>query len=832
MNAHALEALEFERIRALLAARTASPAGRERAVRCAPLANLEGLRELIETVAEAVTLRMESPEWGDVAFPDAREAVAHAVVEGSVLEAPALTSIAQVLETAARCARSLASSGARERRPRLAAISARLAGERDFPQRIHRTFEPSGEVRDDATPALRALRRELQETRLGAAAKLETLSQRFRASGEDSFVTLRAGRYVLSIAAGEKRRLAGIVHGRSATGKTLYVEPLDLVDVNNSLAELEADERAEIHRLLRDLTKWVRDHAPILHETLLALAEIDEIDARARLALDLRAIAPLIDEGAKTLRIVQGRHPLLYLALQQRAVPLDLMLEGEQRGLVVSGPNMGGKTVLLKTVGIIVLMALSGLFIPAADGTVLPWSDEIFVDIGDEQSLESDLSTYAARLRHMRAALDLAGPRSIVLLDELGTGTDPAEGAALGQALLAQIARQHAFCVATTHLGAFKAFAAATNGFANAAMEYDSETLRPTYRLLTGVPGRSHAFELARREGWPAHALAEAGEFLPAESARADTLLQRIEEELRTLRQEREEVAAQRSRLTEDREAYRRLSQSLKEKTAAVRLEKALEEDRRLREARDLLADLRAQVARLAEAHAAATAAEEGRRITSERRKLHELERQLSEFERTRPVVPRANAVVAGGPLAAEEIAPGRRAFARSLGVEVTIAPGDAGARRVWVVHKGVRVALPVDDLRHPPEAAVEEAAAKKPAASGYIDLQEQLIDKLSPEIDLRGLTREECLEKLDLYLDRAVLAGHTSVRIIHGKGTGVLHREVQAFLKKHRHVSAYRTGEPNEGGWGVTIATLVTARPASSSENHTDARQAAEGND
>jgi DNA mismatch repair protein MutS2 len=809
VNAHALEALEFERVRALLVARAASAPGQERAAALAPLEDLPRLLSVLETVGEAVSAQIEEPEWREIRFPDVRQALSQATVEGSVLEPPDFVAIAQMLRVSSSVAGFFGTEESRLRRPMLARLARCLLVEHDFPRRVERVFEPSGEVRDGASRALRSIRSEIQRTRQLASGRLENMSQRFRASGEDSFVTLRGGRYVLSVAAGEKRQVQGIVHDRSATGKTLYVEPIEIIEMNNALAELEAGEREEVHRILREMTTWVRESAEGLRETLCALADLDEVNARARLARDLDACAPAIDEAGETLRIVSGRHPLLLLAMGKRTVPLDLTLERERRGLVISGPNMGGKTVVLKTVGLLLLMALAGLFVPATDGTVLPWADEVYVDIGDEQSLDSDVSTYAARLRNMRSALERATARSVVLLDELGAGTDPAEGAALGQALLREIDRRRAFCIASTHLGAFKIFAAGAEGFENAAMEYSSATLRPTYQLIVGLPGRSHAFELARREGWPARILEVACGYLPAQEARADTLLEQIEAERQALKRGLERADDERGRLASEREETLRLAAILKEKTAAIRLETVLAEDCRLKELRALLGELREKIARIAAGAEEAEAA-------SLRRWFHSREREVADLEKLRRFVPRPRPEGVGGALSPEDLTLGKRVFSKSLGMAVVIAKGDAGAQRVWVEHRGVRVALPADDMLTVPDQAEQIAEpADGPVPGAHVDIRERVSSQVTGEIDLRGLNREECLAKLDLYLDRAMLAGYPSVRIIHGKGTGILRREVRIFLRTHKHVSAYRTGEGREGGWGVTIATLERGEAA-----------------
>ncbi|MCK4302755.1 MAG: Smr/MutS family protein, partial [Candidatus Eisenbacteria sp.] len=611
----------------------------------------------------------------------------------------------------------------------------------------------------------------------------------------------------------------------SATGKTVYLEPLSVVEVNNNLAELEADERIEIHRILREMTAWVREHMAQLADTQDVLARLDELSARARLAEDLGGSMPRLERSGGILRIVRSRHPLLLLGRSsdgasaatsnrtersagREVIPLDLCLEGNTKALVISGPNMGGKTVVLKTVGLLVLMAISGLFVPAADGTVIPWVDEIFVDIGDEQSLDFDLSTYAGHLRNMEAILARATSRSLVLIDELGAGTDPDEGAALGLALLEEIGKRSCPCIATTHLGAFKAFASAAPGFANGAMEHDPETLAPTYTLQVGLPGRSHAFELARREGWSRSILQNASKLLSGDQVRTESLLTQIQRQREMLREEREQLRQEREELAEIRAESQRLSDALQEKIDLVQVEKAIEEDRRLQGLQRLLREVKERILQL-------EASEEVPDLSALRRWVHQQEREASALKKTQKRVVRRAGQTGARMLSPQELTPGRRAYSRSLGIEVTVAKCEQDTGRCWVLHKGLRVQVPVSDLAQP-EAAERTEVPKSPVViqtAGTEATREAAAEIVSFEVDLRGMDLETCLCQLDLYLDRAILTGLTVVRIIHGKGAGVLRRGVKQFLEAHRFVSSSRDGEPGEGGWGVTIAFL---RPAS----------------
>jgi len=799
VNTHALQTLEFDRLGELLAQRAASEPGRDLARNLHPCADREGAADLLAMLGEGLALRLAEPTWPDLLFPDLERSLARARTEGAVLEPLELIDVGVVLRIAARVRGFFRTEEQRRRCPHLTELANLLADEREFPRRLERTFEPSGEVRDEASGALGSLRGQLRRRRQEVSARLEGLGREVKGAGEESYVTLRGGRYVLSLSSAERRRVQGIIHDRSSTGKTVFIEPLEVVELNNQLAEIDAEERAEVHRILRELTEWVRLNAVRLEVSQQALAQLDELNARARLALDLQAVAPSLEPDARSLRIVRGRHPFLQLAVGREVVPLDLSLEGEARGLVISGPNMGGKTVVLKTVGLLTLMAMAGLYVPAADGTRIPWVDDVFVDIGDEQSLDSDLSTYGGHLRNMQAILTQATADSLVLIDELGAGTDPDEGAALGITLLREIGRRGALCVATTHLGAFKVFAAETAGFTNAAMEHDRATLAPTYELRIGLPGRSHAFELARREGWSGALLEEARALISPDQARTELLLGQVQDQLQRAREEFERAHHDRERLAEEHAAAERLSQELKEKMHALRVQKVLEEDRRLRELERLLREVKGRLEELESARTPAPA-------TEVRRWVHARERAAADLRKTqeRPVrreqgPPRAR-------LTPEQLAPGLVAYSRSLGTDVTVQALSADRGIVWVVHRGLRVRLAPEDLfatdgSHPAVGPAREVAAEVTRAA--------VAETVSGELDLRGLDREAGRRRLEAHLDRALLAGVTRVRIIHGKGTGALRDEVRRVLAGHPQVEGSRDGEAAEGGWGVTIAFL-----------------------
>ncbi len=828
MNDHALQALEFDRIRELLVVRAASLPGKERLQTAGPFDSIERAHAALGLLRQIVALRLEEPSWPEIPVPDLRSWIAQARTPGSVLEADALQEVGRALQLAKRIRAVFAPSARREAYPQLAEVGDRASVDSAFAARVDRTFDPSGEVRDEASSTLRSIRRRLRQRQQEVSQRLAGLSQSYRESGEDSFVTLRGGRYVLSVAAAEQSRLKGIVHDRSATGKTVYLEPLDIVEVNNSLAELEADERAQVFRVLSELTAWVRDHGGELIETQEALAALDELNARARLCEQLDATAPCLDAAAGTLRLVKARHPLLHLAAGKEVIPLNLDLNDASKGLVISGPNMGGKTVVLKTAGLLVAMGMAGLFVPAAEGAVIPWVDEVFVDIGDEQSLDFDLSTYAGHLRNMEAILSSASNRSLVLIDELGAGTDPDEGAALGISLLREIGERGSLCIATTHLGAFKTFAADAGGFTNAAMEHDPQTLEPTYTLHVGLPGRSHAFELARREGWPAPCLEEARSLLSDERVQTESLLAQIQAERTALGEERERTEADRQRLSASRERFEELTAELQEKVDGVELEKAIAQDRTFAELRRLMREMKSRLALLEkrekeieqQAANAAAAAQTGsaRPVGEIRRWVHAREREAAQLRKERSVPIRRKGSGAAGrtPLLDEEIVAGRTAFARSLGVKVVIGVTDSEGDRVWVEHLGRRIQVRRGDLEALPPGSEEDSAPPEPLPVRLPEESSELVSEaLRGELDLRGLDQEASQDRLERFLDRALMAGVTRVRIIHGKGTGALRRRVQEVLGHHPLVKSQREGESGEGGWGVTIAFLDGGRKA-----------------
>lgn len=679
--------------------------------------------------------------------------------------------------------------------PRLSEILVVIDDHSALRRRLQRSLNASGEILDMASTELARIRSELLASQQRASGLLEDIRGHLGDAREESFVTLRDGRFVLSVRTHARGRLAGLVHGRSSSGQSVLVEPLEAVETNNRVAEAKDDEKQEEARVLRELTDGLRSGAESFERAHEAVGLCDLIRAQARLALDLRAEPPALNEQG-TLRLVQGRHPILADAESRggaKVVPLDLELEPDSPVLLVSGPNMGGKSVALKTIGLLVLMARSGLHVPASDGTDLPLADDVFVDLGDEQSIEGDLSTFAGHLKNVGDLWQKATSRSLVLLDELGGGTDPEEGAALAMALLEGLAERGALTIATTHLTSVKLFVAEQPRMQNASMAFDSATLTPRFQLLVGEPGRSRAFDIARSILPASDFLERAERFRSPLLIQMDRLLGQVDEEKVKLQAERTALETERLRLEAAAQVRAKQADRLRERLLRIRQDREAGLGRIYREAEEYLRTLREQLEAASKEKPAAAA------LSQVRGAEREVTRRASIVHRSKPAPH-------GRILKAEEVGPGRLAWLSTLNAQVRIERVAEG--KAWVDWQGRRFEVPLSALEEIPESL----RGSRPVSPAAVRLEEPQGEPVGRELDLRGCRADEALEKLDRFLDRASMQRLHQVRIVHGKGTGTLKREVEKHLKSHPLVERYRIGELNEGGWGVTVADLAPA--------------------
>ena len=783
MDARSLVLLEFPQVRARLAELTSFPPGRRLAESLEPEADPVVVSRRLDETDQARSLLEERRGTGIGGAHDVGPWIERAA-RGGRLDPEQFVELAETLDATARLATALAS----DRRPLIRGLGRELHPLPAVRSTLARSFDPVGELLDTASPRLGGLRAAVRVAYDRLRRRLDALvSAELGGALQEPIVTLRNGRYVVPVKAEARSRVKGIVHDASGSGQTLFVEPLVAVELGNAWREAQAAEQAEIERILDELSALVAANAAPLRETLGALARFDLWTAKAQLAAEMDAVrAETADRPVVVL--LGARHP----GLTGRVVPIDIRIGEGYTALVVTGPNTGGKTVTLRTLGLLALMHQAGLHVPADAGSRLPIFRDVFADIGDEQSIAQSLSTFSGHLRRIVLIVEAAGPGTLVLLDELGAGTDPTEGSALAQSLLDYFIRAGALVAATTHYAELKAYAHTTPAARNAAVEFDLETLTPTYRLSIGLPGGSQAFAIAERLGLSGPIVEDARSRLTEAQEAFEETLARI----RTAEGETSD-ALERARVAEAR-AAEALRQAEQERRRARR-----ERDEVVKTARDeaerLVDDLRTEVS------------------TSRRR----LERETVTAPALEASVARAESTLARLPEAPRTpqpaAAPARRRWrvgdrvrSRSGGWEGRIAALERGGARASLEAGGMRVSVPVEDLEPasggPAPAPAERSRA---AASNAGALQLSRARSVASSLDLRGARVDEALDALGRYLNDASLAGLDRVTIIHGLGTGALRDAVRAEAGGHPLVKEVRPGERGEGGDGATVVTL-----------------------
>ena len=835
MDEKTLLTLEYPKILERLAAYAAFSASAELACALRPVAKLEDALRMQKTTSEARQLLSTNAEAGVGAATDIRPLVERAARHG-VLDPADLLAVKDTLTAARNLARYFERGSALY--PNLGAIAAAFPPPPGVIDTISRAISERGEILDQASDALARIRREVKIAFERLMARLERMvnDPKLAPMLQEGIITQRNGRYVVPLRSEFKGQLRSIVHDQSSSGATLFVEPLAVVDMNNEWHSLRLAERDEERRVLAELTDMVGAHASQLNEMVAALAAYDLVISCAKYADDLRAYEPVLvryknrpkkDHPGSTVRLFNARHPLLEA---DKVVPIDFDLDEDTFGVVITGPNTGGKTVTLKTVGLMVLMAQSGLHIPAGSGSELSVFHNVYADIGDEQSIEQSLSTFSGHIKNIVRILRRADEHTLVLFDELGAGTDPQEGAALARAMLSDLVARRVPHLVATHYPELKMYAHSTGGITNASMEFDLETLRPTYRLTLGLPGRSNALAIAGRLGLSKQIIDAAREQISPEELRADDLLNEIH---------RQRDLARKARA----QAERAQGEALRVQTELARRFTAIEDERRaiLEKARLQAEDSAAELQR--ETEDLRKALNRARQPVEALRPIQEKIEHIAEA--AQQVTPRAES----GPRPAEKqpLRLGEKVRVRSIKMEGVITA--LGESEVEVQVGNLRVRARVSDLQRkgeedaPPQlldlpvtarvkpaqkkAAVKAAPASKPAAAPRSPAADSAADGTttfvgagsrgdtpfypSPgmEIDLRGQRVEEGLEALDRYLESAYLAGLLYVRIIHGKGTGRLRSYIREALADSAHVKRWENAGDKEGGEGVTIAHL-----------------------
>ena len=782
MKERTLRVLEFTKIRDMLVSKALTPMGAERCQALVPSCDMAEVKLWQQETEEATVILTYLGGHPMVSFEDVRPALALSD-KGATLSPKALLSIAELLR-ASRAARDALVTN-RDNTPLLRQKAEGLCTLRNLEQDITDAIISEDEIADRASSELMNIRRHLR----GATERIkEKLNQMIRSAAfakylQDPIITVRNDRYVLPVRAECRANVPGLVHDQSTSGATLFIEPMAAVEMGNELKQWEAKEQREIERILSALSAEVAPYAGQLRENIETLAELDFIFAKGLLSREMFAVTPKLNEQG-FINIIRGRHPLIP---SDKVVPSNLWMGKDFTTLIITGPNTGGKTVTLKTVGLFTLMAQAGLQIPADLGTELAVFEQVFADIGDEQSIEQSLSTFSSHMTNIVTIMHEVTPRDLVLFDELGAGTDPTEGAALAQSILTRLLHIRVRTLATTHYSELKAFALSTKGVENASVEFNVETLRPTYRLSIGVPGKSNAFEISRKLGLPENLIDAAKELLSSDSIRFEDVIANAEYHRQVAEKERElaaQAAAETTRLRDAAEALRKEMEQRRETS----MRKAREDARRLmeqtrRESEAILSDLK-RMKKAASAPDADTAAI--------RRRLEKSVDSLSEGL-TQKV---------DNPLPPKTVKPGDRVQILTLGQEgVVLAPPD-GKGEVQLQAGIMKFKAHLSQLR----LVREEKPKQKTSVRTQTGAMTRVV---SMECDVRGMMLEEALNAVDQYLNEAVMAGLNEVNIIHGKGTGVLRSGVQQHLKRHMLVKSFRLGVYGEGEDGVTVVTL-----------------------
>ena len=814
MHATLSRSLEFDRIRAALARLAATPLGRERADALMPASDPNEVRRALELTSEAMRFAGDGGSLAIFAPDDLPATLARLDIEDLPLEPLALLALGRTLASLDTIVRAIDRSGL----PGLQAIAGRAASFADEVAAIERAIEPSGDISDHASPALREIRDALRRQRAKLRSSLESLTRGRDTAKylQDQIVTDRNGRYVIVVRAEHREAIPGIVHGSSTSGASLYLEPLATVSLNNDVVALAERERAEIRRILMALTNAFRLRGDELAATVDTIADLDELHAKTELARRMDGVAPAITtDGALELR--GARHPLLIPAVRDlldedrsRAnavvVPSDLVIRPPATALVISGPNTGGKTVALKAFGLRPLMAQAGLPIPVEAGSRLTPFASVFADIGDEQSIAASLSTFSAhiaKLVEMNQALELP---ALVLLDEVGSGTDPVEGGALGTAVVDHFRRRGAKVVATTHEDALKSYAATTDGVVTAGFGFDPDTYAPTYRLLYGAPGRSLAFEVAERLGMPAAVVADARARRSGRESQLAAHLARVDQEIGALERERQRLSSDADRIaTTQRQLLERESR-LAEREAVLkrRLDDRLNE--KLREARaevdKIVGGLKEKAATLVKdaegrpaGRAAAISTGDVGRVRAEARAAID-----DVLDAARGGTAEAAPAELDGP---PEI--GQTVLVASIGAEGIVR--GVSSRHVDVEVRGKRMRVPAASLR---PAARKEERPKATSAAKPSAIHRDLVDgPRATELMVIGSTVDDAIERTSKFLDDALLGEERRLRIVHGHGTGRLREALTKFLRAHPLVASVAQAPEREGGAGATIIEL-----------------------
>lgn len=792
MNQKALETLEYKKIIAQLKREMGSAASAKLADELTPLTSEKIIKEELRSTTEAVDLIVRKGPLPTGGLYDIREALLLAKKGGS-LTMRQLLEVQNVLGISSEVVNFMHDDAL----PELKYIGEMVDLIVEFTaleKEISRCILTEDEMADNASPKLKDIRRSIHQQNQAIKNKLSRIitSSSNKTYLQDAIVTMRDGRYVIPVKQEYRSFFPGMVHDQSKGGATLFIEPQGVVELNNKLRELEVEEQLEIARILAELSSRVAEHYREIRSNLELLIKLDFIMAKGKLSCKMHASEPKIDADGE-LRLISARHPLIEY---KKAVPVDIRIGGDYRTLIITGPNTGGKTVSLKTAGLLVMMAQSGLHIPASHASTLPIFGEVFADIGDEQSIEQSLSTFSSHMKNIVSIIDKASYDSLVLVDELGAGTDPTEGAALAIAILERFYDSGALTMATTHYNELKKYALATSGVENAAMEFDVETLTPTYRLLIGVPGKSNAFEISKKLGLSESVIERASEHIKHGDMEFENVISSIEDDKRKAAADRLDAESMRAEIEEKLKKLEEKEKAISEKRADIIAEAKREARELLRETKSAVKDVQKDLRKLQKS-GAHTNLNTGA-LEKSRRKINEAEDLVSE-----KVVKQVNSE----PVSADTLKIGDRVKLLTIGQNGTILslPDEKGNLMINI--GALKVKARLQDLM-----LINEGKDRKPQAkssSKYGSLLRSKSSSVSASINVMGKNLEDALADVEKYLDDVYMAGLDMVSIIHGRGGGILKDGIRQMLKRKKYVDSYGAASYNDGGEGVTIVRM-----------------------
>ncbi len=792
MNQKALETLEYKKIIAQLKREMGSAASAKLADELTPLTSEKIIKEELRSTTEAVDLIVRKGPLPTGGLYDIREALLLAKKGGS-LTMRQLLEVQNVLGISSEVVAFMHDDAL----PELKYIDEMVDLIVEFTaleKEISRCILTEDEMADNASPKLKDIRRSIHQQNQAIKNKLSRIitSSSNKTYLQDAIVTMRDGRYVIPVKQEYRSFFPGMVHDQSKGGATLFIEPQGVVELNNKLRELEVEEQLEIARILAELSSRVAEHYREIRSNLELLIKLDFIMAKGKLSCKMHASEPKIDRDGE-LRLISARHPLIEY---KKAVPVDIRIGGDYRTLIITGPNTGGKTVSLKTAGLLVMMAQSGLHIPASHASTLPIFGEVFADIGDEQSIEQSLSTFSSHMKNIVSIIDKASYDSLVLVDELGAGTDPTEGAALAIAILERFYDSGALTMATTHYNELKKYALATSGVENAAMEFDVETLTPTYRLLIGVPGKSNAFEISKKLGLSESVIERASEHIKHGDMEFENVISSIEDDKRKAAADRLDAESMRAEIEEKLKKLEEKEKAISEKRADIIAEAKREARELLRETKSAVKDVQKDLRKLQKS-GAHTNLNTGA-LEKSRRKINEAEDLVSE-----KVVKQVNSE----PVSADTLKIGDRVKLLTIGQNGTILslPDEKGNLMINI--GALKVKARLQDLM-----LINEGKDRKPQAkssSKYGSLLRSKSSSVSASINVMGKNLEDALADVEKYLDDVYMAGLDMVSIIHGRGGGILKDGIRQMLKRKKYVDSYGAASYNDGGEGVTIVRM-----------------------